>query len=41
MKNRIDELYEQIENALANDAHESVAALYAELEEHYNQTDVV
>jgi len=39
MKNRIDSLSEQIENALANDAQGEAEELYRELEDLYNETD--
>jgi hypothetical protein len=39
MKNRIDELNEQIEEALANDAQGEAEELYRELEDLCNETD--
>jgi hypothetical protein len=39
MKNRIDELNEQIENALANDAQGEAEELYRELEDLCNELD--
>jgi hypothetical protein len=39
MKNRMDELNEQIEEALANDAQGEAEELYRELEDLCNETD--